>query len=571
MQTVPDLVRDSKLETRHTGGHTIHRYLEASSSRRRVLREEYWKRDKELGHGSFGRVWLEKCVKGSNEGQLRAVKMVPNFSNSSSAVDFRRESEAVAKFSNARYEACFAKSFGWYEDPEAIYIALEYCPHGDLRRYLSQTSSLSVGDAQELTRQILEGLHDMHVNGFAHRDLKPAVSTISPTYRKYMNLQNVLRQNILIKSQPPEAWWVKLTDFGISKRAGDQIGHSTVKGTLEFMAPEMLGFIPSASDSNARDPQLADMWALGEIAFRMLTGEHTFQNLGRLGEYCRGVNEFPSARLRSHAGDDAAGFVLALMAVDPNSRINTSDALLHSWMKLPSIDIQRDPPSDLLSVTQRLQLEAVNARGESQTVSIPEASARWSTIEATETVKAIPHFGDGELSARDPLPDKELIDRPKSAVFETTSDHHSQSADSVKLYPFGTGDNEGSDFSFNSGFGALPGSLEEARRLKLPRNTKTTDNNELRRDIDLTTYRASVQASENSIIEIEIFDSKRSKKKGKGFLGRAQLVIGSVLDLEFGGDEMATRDLKPNFNLSSTEVAGKLILNVAPHKPPDAK
>ncbi|KAF2233265.1 kinase-like protein [Viridothelium virens] len=228
MPAVPDLVRDSKLETRHINGHTVHRYLEASGSRRRVLREEYWKREKDLGHGSFGRVWLEKCVKGSNEGQLRAVKMVRNLSNSSSTFDFRRELEAVAKFSNAKYEACFVKSFGWYDDPEAIYIALEYCPYGDLHRYLSRMSSLAVEEAQELTRQILEGLHDMHENGFAHRDLKPA--------------------NILIKSQPPEAWWVKLTDFGISKRAGDRNAPSTVK----------------------------DMWALGEIVFRMLTGEHTF-------------------------------------------------------------------------------------------------------------------------------------------------------------------------------------------------------------------------------------------------------------------------------------------------------
>lgn len=68
------------------------------------------------------------------------------------------------------------KSFGWYDDTEAIYIALEYCPHGDLHRYLSRRTPLPLGEAQELTRQILEGLHDMHVNGFAHRDLKPAVS-----------------------------------------------------------------------------------------------------------------------------------------------------------------------------------------------------------------------------------------------------------------------------------------------------------------------------------------------------------------------------------------------------------
>ena len=104
MPAIPDLVRDSKLETYYekNNNHTVHRYLETSSNRRRISREEYWKRERDLGHGSFGRVWLEKCATGRSEGQLRAVKMVRKIPNSSSIVDFHRELEAVAKFSNAR-------------------------------------------------------------------------------------------------------------------------------------------------------------------------------------------------------------------------------------------------------------------------------------------------------------------------------------------------------------------------------------------------------------------------------------------------------------------------------------
>jgi serine/threonine protein kinase len=54
---------------------------------------------------------------------------------------------------------------------------MEYCPRGDLRRYLNQRI-LPAEEAQNLTYQILEGLHQMHENNFAHRDLKPGVSTI---------------------------------------------------------------------------------------------------------------------------------------------------------------------------------------------------------------------------------------------------------------------------------------------------------------------------------------------------------------------------------------------------------
>jgi serine/threonine protein kinase len=64
---------------------------------------------------------------------------------------------------------------------------MEYLPHGDLHKYLS--SPLPETDAQHIVSQILEGLDFMHENGFAHRDLKPAVSLTTPL------LQPVIRAN----------------------------------------------------------------------------------------------------------------------------------------------------------------------------------------------------------------------------------------------------------------------------------------------------------------------------------------------------------------------------------------
>ena len=51
---------------------------------------------------------------------------------------------------------------------------MEYLPNGDLNKYLS--SPLPEKEGQHIISQILEGLHFMHDKGFAHRDLKPAVS-----------------------------------------------------------------------------------------------------------------------------------------------------------------------------------------------------------------------------------------------------------------------------------------------------------------------------------------------------------------------------------------------------------
>ena len=51
---------------------------------------------------------------------------------------------------------------------------MEYLSGGDLQNYLG--SPLPEKEGQRIVSQIVEGLHFMHDRGFAHRDLKPAVS-----------------------------------------------------------------------------------------------------------------------------------------------------------------------------------------------------------------------------------------------------------------------------------------------------------------------------------------------------------------------------------------------------------
>jgi serine/threonine protein kinase len=69
------------------------------------------------------------------------------------------------------------KSFGWFENDESVFIAMEYFPLGDLQNYLSLP--LPENEVKQITSQVLEGLTFMHDNGFAHRDLKPTVSLVS--------------------------------------------------------------------------------------------------------------------------------------------------------------------------------------------------------------------------------------------------------------------------------------------------------------------------------------------------------------------------------------------------------
>ncbi|KAJ5958090.1 Tetratricopeptide-like helical [Penicillium vulpinum] len=312
MANTPDLVLDSKLETYYLPDctvETVHAYHEPNpnSRRRLVTRTEHWRREKKIGSGAYGSVWLEKCTQGArSDREIRAVKQI-EISGRFGAIDYNRELEAIAKFSHSRYERCFVKSLGWYDSPEYLLIAMEYLEIGDLSAYLNENPPLPEGQAQELAYQILDGLNMMHDNNFAHRDLKP--------------------NNILIQSHPPDEWWIKISDFGISKRIEEAPGASTtLRGTSSYIAPELYGLI------NRGTPFASDIWALGQIVFQLLTKEMVFEHLGSLASYVMQANKFPTGRLAKSSAL-SVGFINSLMCPIPNDRMTAAMAISHTWIQ----------------------------------------------------------------------------------------------------------------------------------------------------------------------------------------------------------------------------------------------
>jgi len=104
MPRIPDLVRDSRLETQFHSERTEHIYYESglTARQRTVRREECWKLERFIGRGSYGTVWLEQCVEGEREIKLRAVKQIPKARQSPKPIDYTRELEAIAKFSHRK-------------------------------------------------------------------------------------------------------------------------------------------------------------------------------------------------------------------------------------------------------------------------------------------------------------------------------------------------------------------------------------------------------------------------------------------------------------------------------------
>lgn len=81
MSRLPDLVIFKQLDTEFIDSDlTCHLYSDSvpASWHDTRPRKEYWKRRRDaVGKGSYGVVWLEKCVKGQAKAQLRAVKQFP--------------------------------------------------------------------------------------------------------------------------------------------------------------------------------------------------------------------------------------------------------------------------------------------------------------------------------------------------------------------------------------------------------------------------------------------------------------------------------------------------------------
>ena len=71
----------------------------------------------------------------------------------------------------------FVEFFGWLEDPDFVFLPMEYLTHGDLSSYI--TKGISEIDAKGICLQLLEGLEIMHEKSFTHRDLKPQVHSPS--------------------------------------------------------------------------------------------------------------------------------------------------------------------------------------------------------------------------------------------------------------------------------------------------------------------------------------------------------------------------------------------------------
>ncbi|CAG9944975.1 unnamed protein product [Clonostachys rosea f. rosea IK726] len=318
LDILPELVRDSELKVQFVqeGGSSF--VIHTHTARRRSA-EEKWLVKRHLRSGGQGSVDLQtRVVEEFGEPSIRAVKRIeiPDLHKAARSKMYQRELETIAKFSQAKFSKLFVTSYGWYLSPGYINIAMEYCELGDLNKYLRNSllcpeNRLPELDTREIVYQVLEALSTMHEENFCHRDLKLA--------------------NILIKRTGPR-WWVKVADFGLSKRGGNDSTTNFSAGSRGYMSPEISGF--KDLDSKV-DPYAVDMWGLGQVVSRLLTGQVLFPTQLDLGRYYFGDIKFPEKLLRDvEATDDVTDFVKSLTRIEPAKRLTALGALDHPWMDM---------------------------------------------------------------------------------------------------------------------------------------------------------------------------------------------------------------------------------------------
>jgi serine/threonine protein kinase len=193
--------------------------------------------------------------------------------------------------------------------PGGVGIVLEYVAGPSLRTLLAHRR-LSPLEVHLLFRGIAAGVACAHRAGLVHRDLKPA--------------------NVLLQVEPELV--PKVTDFGLAKvfveAPGDRHATRTgsALGTPAYMAPEQV------RDSSRVDAR-ADVFALGTLAYEMLTGRRAFEGEDTADTLTR-VKEVRYVSLSELLPDAPPRMVSAIegaLVADPARRLASVDELLERW------------------------------------------------------------------------------------------------------------------------------------------------------------------------------------------------------------------------------------------------
>ena len=264
-----------------------------------------------LGRGGMGEVYLATHRMLARPAAIKLIRpemIAPGGGESAqlALTRFRREAEVAANLRSPHTVELY--DFGVTED-QTLYFVMELLEGMNLELLVRTHGRVPANRVIHILRQVCESLEEAHVRGLVHRDIKPA--------------------NIHIGRLGLEHDFVKVLDFGLVKSMAGTTGEHSMAtgtgitpGTPDYMAPEML--MGEAVDGRA------DIYAVGCVAYNLLTGFPVFEGPSVFALIAKHLNEQPvrpSERAGVEVPPELERLVLACLAKDRAARPASAAAL----------------------------------------------------------------------------------------------------------------------------------------------------------------------------------------------------------------------------------------------------
>ncbi|MCP3138841.1 protein kinase domain-containing protein [Pyxidicoccus xibeiensis] len=250
-----------------------------------------------LGRGGMGSVYLGEHV---SIGSRVAVKVLHE--HLAMYPELVQRFHAEARAVNLIGHENIVSIFDMDAAPPRPYLIMEYLEGAPLSAWVG--TPLPAAGVVSVLAQVCDALQAAHARGIIHRDLKP--------------------DNVFLVRRGRSMPFVKVLDFGIAKLADARMPQThagIIVGTPEYMAPEQ--------SLGRRLDGRADLYAVGVIAYQLVTGKLPFDDEGLTAQLVAHQMRPPPPPRSVHPGVPAAveRVILRALAKAPEERYPTASAL----------------------------------------------------------------------------------------------------------------------------------------------------------------------------------------------------------------------------------------------------
>lgn len=249
--------------------------------------------EEKIGEGSMGAVYRARHALMRRD---TAVKLLlPDRATPGAIAWFEREVHLTCNLAHPNT----IQIYDYGHTPEGVfYYAMEFLNGLNLRQLVEQFGPQPEGRVINILTQVCNSLAEAHALGLVHRDIKPS--------------------NIFISNRGGVPDYVKVLDFGLVReyRGDETMDAGEVVGTPWFMPPE------SIQDPMRSDPR-SDLYAVGAMAYYLLTAKYVFDHESAAEVFHKQLNEAPvppSQATSNPVSLELEQIVLRCLEKDPGQR-----------------------------------------------------------------------------------------------------------------------------------------------------------------------------------------------------------------------------------------------------------